>query len=113
MEFIVKSRLLRSSSILDANSTVSGCLPSLYSPSVLNVVISKTSESITTDTVPCLMPVGTTLYSAVSKTSVISSGVALVVKSQSFGVLPTNESLTQPPTRYASNAFFSNNEKQP
>src|SRR3989344_5403634 len=37
----------------------------------------------------------------------ISSGLALVVTSQSFGSLPITRSRTHPPTKYASNPAFS------
>ena len=95
---IVKSLLRRSSSILEVNSTFSGCLLSLYLPSMRNVVTSQFLLPSATVTVPCFIPVSTVF----SKSLPTSSGRASVAISQSFGSLPITASRMQPPTTYAS-----------
>ena len=95
---IVKSLRLRSSTSFAENSTLSGCLPSLYSPSILYVVTSYPVWFIITVTVPCFMPVSIVFL----KNDFICSGLADVVISQSSGLRPSILSLTQPPTAYAS-----------
>ena len=92
----VKSLRLASSSHERTNST-SACLPSVF-VSARRVVISKSSPSITAVIVPCSMPVGICLMPALSSIAIISSGVASVAKSISFGSLPNAISLTAPPT---------------
>src|SRR5699024_2795506 len=62
------------------------------------VVTSNPSFSARTVTVPCSIPVSTVRR----KICLISSGFADVVISQSSGSLPSIESLTHPPTAYAS-----------
>ena len=94
MALIVKSRRFRSSTRLRANSTLSGCLPSLYSPSILYVVTSYPVFPIITVTVPCFSPVSTVLPNM----DFTCIGRAEVVISQSLGVLPMRVSLTHPPT---------------
>ena len=95
---IVKSRRFKSSTRFLVNKTSFGCLLSSYSPSIRYVVTSNPSLSSRTVTVPCSIPVSTVRL----KTAFTSSGVAEVVISQSSGILPSKESLTQPPTAYAS-----------
>src|SRR3989344_4443592 len=46
-------------------------------------------------------------YTVFSNNPIICSGVALVVTSQSLVFIPIKRSLTQPPTKYASNPAFS------
>ena len=96
MALYVKSLRLASSSQLVTNST-SACLPSV-SVSALSVVISNGSLSKIAVSVPCSKPVGLCLIPALSSIAIISSGVASVAKSISFGVLPKAISLTAPPT---------------
>ncbi len=96
----VRSLRERSSAISSAKVTPTGCLKSLYSPSILYVVISTGTAlfcvGMSTVSVPCLIPVGTVRRSR--KTSIICSGVALVATSQSDGSRPIIESRTAPPT---------------
>ena len=98
MALTVKSLLLRSSLRLLVNVTSFGCRPSSYFPSIRYVVTSKPSPSRSTVTVPCSIPVSNVL----PNNSFVSSGVADVVISQSPGSLSSMESLTHPPTAYAS-----------
>ena len=98
MALIVKSRLFKSSLSDAVNSTFSGCLLSLYSPSILKVVTSYPSLPIITVTVPCSIPVSTVRRNM----RLTSSGLADVVMSQSSGTRPITLSRTQPPTAYAS-----------
>ena len=95
--FIVKSRLERSSSIVAAYFTLSGCRPSVYPLSVRNVVVSISFPNMCMVTVPCAMPVGITLR----KIFMTSWGVASVARSQSCPIFFLSMSLTAPPTRYA------------
>ena len=95
---IVKSLRSKSSFRLLVNVTSLGCLLSVYSPSIRYVVTSYPSLPNTTVTVPCSIPVSNVL----SNKDFISPGIADVVMSQSPGVLFKSESLTHPPTAYAS-----------
>ena len=81
---MVKSLLPKSLSISFTNSTLLGHLPSIYSASLLKVVTSTSlfSPSISDTkaiTVPNFAPVDT----ALGKSSIISSGSALVARSKS------------------------------
>ena len=95
---IVKSLRSKSSFRLLVNVTSLGCLLSVYSPSIRYVVTSYPSLPNTTVTVPCSIPVSNVL----SNKDFVSPGIADVVMSQSPGVLFKSESLTHPPTAYAS-----------
>ena len=93
---IVKSRRAASSSNERVNAT-SACLPSQFW-SMRSVVISNDSFTTTNVTVPCLIPVGTTRRDEAAAIAIISSGVALVQRSKSCGILSSNKSRTAPPT---------------
>src|SRR5207245_2806969 len=58
--FTVKSRRARSPSMSPRNVTALGRRPSRYGPSPRNVVTSTLCSPVTTVTVPCCIPVGTT-----------------------------------------------------
>ena len=109
---IVKSLLRKSSLRLLENFTESGCLASLYLPSILKVVISESAVLLLSLSnsviVPCFLPKVSILYSSsLPKILSISSGVPFVAISQSFGSIPRIKSLTEPPTIYASKPLFS------
>ena len=77
--FIVKSRRSRSASRSVWKVTDSGRRPSTYAPSPRNVVTSMARPPVITVTVPCSIPVGTTLR----KSAVTSCGLAGVAMSKS------------------------------
>ena len=94
---IVKSRRPASNCQSCVNST-NACRPSV-TRSILNVVISKLSVSSTRAViVPCFSPLALIIRTcALANISFICSGVAVVAKSTSCGVIPIRISRTAPP----------------
>ncbi len=78
--FMVKSRRERSSLMFRENVTELGCLPSAYSPSTRNVVISMLCPLYSTVTVPCFIPVSTTLQSEKTRSVSLGGGYVIVVR---------------------------------
>ena len=108
---MVKSLRARSSSIEDTNVTESGCLPSLYRPSLRKVVTSKAESPLITVIVPCATPVSWVLSPACSQTRFVSAHIALQAISISEQGRPSSASRTKPPTAHASNPASSNTER--
>src|SRR5438132_9409182 len=97
MAFTVKSRRARSPSMSPRNVTALGRRPSRYGPSPRNVVTSTLCSPVTTVTVPCCIPVGTTR----GKSFTTCSGSASVATSKSWATFPSSRSRTAPPASQA------------
>ena len=108
---MVKSLRARSSSIEDTNDTESGCLPSLYCPSLRKVVTSNAESPQITVMVPWATPVSWVLSPACSQTRFVSAHIALQAISISEQARPNSASRTKPPTAQASNPAASNIER--